>query len=179
MFRSSSSRSPRSSDASRPTSPGSPSKKYRLGIAGVANLFIRIRRFEDTALNNPNYEVMSSGEPKTHPGLAEACENQDQAAVELTDNFVCAGGVNVTTLLRATRMSLLERVEPLGANALLEEQCVPFSLCLIIRLLRSPFFLLSNSSRWECQIAKPKPAHKGPYKVRVSQHSPTFFCSLY
>jgi len=140
MFRSSS-RSPRSSDASRPTSPSSPSKKYRLGIAGVANLFIRIRRFEDTALNNPNHEVMSSGEPKTHPGLAEACENQDQAAVELTDNFVCAGGVNVTTLLRATRMSLLERVEPLGANALLDEQCVSISLCLIIRPLlnKSPF----------------------------------------
>jgi hypothetical protein len=110
-------------------------------MAGVANLFIRIRRFEDAVLNN-NQEVMSSGEPQTHPGLAEACKNQEQATVELTDNFVCVGGVNVTTLLRATRMSLLEHVEPLGANALLNEQ-------------------------WECKIAKPKPTHKGPYKVRV------------
>jgi hypothetical protein len=110
-------------------------------MAGIANLFIRMRRFEDAALS-ANHEVMSSGEPHTHPGLAEACENQEQAVVELTENFVCAGGVNVMTLLRATRMSLLEHVESLGANALLEEQ-------------------------WECKIAKPKPAHKGPYKVRV------------
>lgn len=82
-----------------------------------------MRRFEDAALS-ANHEVMSSGEPHTHPGLAEACENQEQAVVELTENFVCAGGVNVMTLLRATRMSLLEHVEHLGANALLEEQCV-------------------------------------------------------
>ncbi|KIM46969.1 hypothetical protein M413DRAFT_440526 [Hebeloma cylindrosporum] len=140
MFRSSS-RSPRPSESSRPTSPSSP-KKYRLGMAGVANLFIRMRRFEDAALSNSRHEVMSSGEPQSHPGLAEACQDQGQASVELTDNFVCAGGVNVTTLLRATRTSLLERVEPLGANALLDEQ-------------------------WECKIAKPKPAHKGPYKVQV------------
>jgi hypothetical protein len=120
--------------------------------------------------------VMSSGEPQTHPGLAEACENQEQAAVELTDNFVCAGGVNVTTLLRATRMSLLEHVEPLGANALLEEQCVPDALSPMSHVLNASHFFCSP--RWECKIAKPKPAHRGPYKVRVSQHSPTF-CSVY
>lgn len=105
-------------------------------MAGVANLFIRMRRFEDAALS-ANHEVMSSGEPQTHPGLAEACENQEQAAVELTDNFVCAGGVNVTTLLRATRTSLLEHVEPLGANALLDEQCVLNSLCPMPHLLNT------------------------------------------
>jgi len=111
-------------------------------MAGVANLFIRMRRLEESALNKANEEAMNSGEPKTHPGLAEACQDQECAFVELTDDFVCAGGVNVTTLLRATRTSLLERVEPLGANALLHEQ-------------------------WECSIAKPKAAHKGPFKVRV------------
>ena len=117
-------------------------------MAGVANLFIRIRRFEDVALSK-NHEVISSGEPQTHPGLAEACENQEQAAVELTDNFVCAGGVNVTTLLRATRMSLLERIESLGANALLDEQCaIPFSLCLIIQLSTCmAFFHLDGNAK--------------------------------
>ena len=110
--------------------------KAKLGRSGVADLFIRMRRFEDAALS-ANHEVMSSGEPQTHPGLAEACENQEQAAVELTDNFVCAGGVNVTTLLRATRTSLLEHVEPLGANALLDEQCVLNSLCLMFHLLNA------------------------------------------
>jgi len=101
-----------------------------------------MRRLEKAAQRNANEEVMNSGEPKTHPGLEEACQDQERAFVELTDYFVCAGGVNVTTLLRATRTSLLERVEPLGANVLLHEQ-------------------------WECSIVKPKAAHKGPFKVWV------------
>jgi hypothetical protein len=88
-----------------------------------------MRRFEEVALNRANYEVMNSGEPQTHPDLAEACQNQEQAFVELTEHFVCGGGVNVITLLRATRMALLEHVVPLGANALLDEQYVPDVLC--------------------------------------------------
>lgn len=46
--------------------------------------------------------------------------------VEFIDHYECAGGVNVGILLRATRSSLVERVEDLGANALVEEQYVFF-----------------------------------------------------
>lgn len=59
--------------------------------------------------------------------------------VEYTDRFECVGGVNVTTLLRATRTTLLETVMKLGANALIDEQ-------------------------WDCIISGPK---NGVYKVQT------------
>ncbi|KAF8155751.1 hypothetical protein B0H34DRAFT_675888 [Crassisporium funariophilum] len=132
------SRVPSSTGTSPPTSP---SKRSRLGISGVANLFIRLRRHQDKA-TSPAETVLTSGEPKSHPGVKEGAQDQKQVSVEYIDQFVCAGGVNVTTLLRATRAALLERVDRLGADSLVDEQ-------------------------WECTISGPKPVHSGLYKVQV------------
>ncbi|KAF8965034.1 hypothetical protein BDZ97DRAFT_1757465 [Flammula alnicola] len=56
--------------------------------------------------------------------------------------YICVGGVNVSTLLRASRSALLENCEYLGANALVDEL-------------------------WECRITGPKPVHNGTYKVFI------------
>ncbi|CAA7264297.1 unnamed protein product [Cyclocybe aegerita] len=136
-------RSP-SRSSSTPGTTASP-KKHRLGMAGVANLFIRMRRLEDrskTSSAKRNHIVVDSGEPQTHPTIANNVKEEQQIAVEFTENYVCAGGVNVATLVRATRSELLGRVEGLGANTLADEQ-------------------------WACTISGPKPAPNGTYKVQV------------
>lgn len=109
-------------------------------MAGIASLFIKIRRFEDKAISTHELEL-SSGDPKTHPDVAEGARDQNKVPVEQTDLFVCAGGVNLTTLLRITRISLMERAErALGANSMVDEQCV-YSMCHSLPLLFTvPFF---------------------------------------
>ncbi|TFK38109.1 hypothetical protein BDQ12DRAFT_606399 [Crucibulum laeve] len=134
----------RSSGSSQPASPQqttvSPERKTRLGMAGVANIFIRMRRFENQAIK-PHHIVSASGDPRSHPGLAEsACEKK--IPVEWVDNFVCVGGVNVATLLRATRGTLLDQADALGANALVDEQ-------------------------WKCTICGPKHRPNGTFKVQI------------
>lgn len=97
-------------------------------MAGVANLFTKMRRFEDKS-NNMDELELSSGDPKTHPNVAESAKDQNKIQVEQTDNFVCAGGVNLSTLLRITRIALMENAErELGANSVVDEQCV-YSTC--------------------------------------------------
>lgn len=93
-------------------------------------------------MGKQNHTVLTSGEPKTQPGVAEGCKGKEILSVEYIDHFMCAGGVNVPTLLRASRTALLERIDALGANALLDEE-------------------------WECTISGPKPLHNGTYKVQV------------
>ncbi|TFK21155.1 hypothetical protein FA15DRAFT_95705 [Coprinopsis marcescibilis] len=75
----------------------------------------------------PHHLVFSSGdEPSTHAGISEAIEQGfDPLPVEYWDTFECAGGVNLVTLLRATRSSLMEHVSQnlhIPANALVQEQ---------------------------------------------------------
>ncbi|KAF4618695.1 hypothetical protein D9613_010140 [Agrocybe pediades] len=130
------------SRSSIPVTPRSPSKRPLLGIAGVANLFIRMRRFEESAIGKQGHIQITSGEPKTHPGIAEGSKGQESISVEFVDHFVCVGGVNLAILLRACRAALLQRVSPTGANALLDEQ-------------------------WECIVSGPKPLHNGSYKVQI------------
>ncbi|KAF8637921.1 hypothetical protein AX17_002542 [Amanita inopinata Kibby_2008] len=90
----------------------------------------------------PQVESTSGGNPLSHPGLAEnACLRREP--IEQTDTYMCAGGVNVTTLLRATRGDLLDTASYLGANALIDEQ-------------------------WKCSIFGPKNRTKPTYKVQVS-----------
>ncbi|KAF8903361.1 hypothetical protein CPB84DRAFT_1641077, partial [Gymnopilus junonius] len=121
----------------------SPSRKSPLGMAGVANLFIRLRRLEQTTIGKQKHNVLSSGdESQTQPGLEEGSRGVEKVEVEYHDHFICVGGVNVATLLRVARAALLQQVEALGANALVDEQ-------------------------WECTISGPKPIHKGAYKVYV------------
>ncbi|KAF8802230.1 hypothetical protein BYT27DRAFT_7113345 [Phlegmacium glaucopus] len=125
---------------SSPTS--SPSKKHRLSIAGVTSLFVKIRRLEEKAVSADDLEL-TSGDPKTHPNVAESAKDQGKILVEQTDLFVCAGGVNLPTLLRITRIALMEHVErQLGANSVVNE-------------------------RWECTISGQKPVHARTYKVQI------------
>jgi hypothetical protein len=121
-------------------------KRHRLSMAGIASLFINIRRFEDKAISTNELEL-SSGDPKTHPNVAEGARDQNKIPVEQTDLFVCAGGVNLTTLLRITRISLMERAErALGANSMVDEQCVYFNVGPLGPLfIHCPFFFLLSS----------------------------------
>jgi hypothetical protein len=123
----SSSRSSGHTDSSPSSSPQK--KNSRLSMAGVANLFTKMRRLEDRSIHTDELEL-SSGDPKTHPNVAESAKDQNKIPVEQTDHFVCAGGVNLSTLLRITRIALMENAErELGANSVVDEQCV-YSSCL-------------------------------------------------
>lgn len=78
-----------------------------------------MRRLEEASKTDS--AGLESGEPRSHPGIAEAaCERR--VPIELVDNYVCVGGVNVATLLRATRNSLFDIADNMGATALVEEQ---------------------------------------------------------
>ncbi|KAG2008297.1 hypothetical protein CC2G_013744 [Coprinopsis cinerea AmutBmut pab1-1] len=76
----------------------------------------------------PHHLVSTSGErPITHPGLVplvqDASEEEESIQVVCQDYYECAGGVNVATLLRATRASIMEKVSQMpNANVLVEEQ---------------------------------------------------------
>lgn len=131
------------SSGTNPSPPTTPQKNnLRLSMAGVANLFTKMRRFEDKSITTEDLEF-SSGDPKTHPDVAESAKDHNKIPVEQTDNFVCAGGVNLSTLLRITRIALMEHAErELGANSVVDEQ-------------------------WECTISGPKPVQSGRYKVLI------------
>jgi hypothetical protein len=64
----------------------------------------------------------SSGASQSHPGVAPEPESSKLGPFKNTDTFVCIGGVNATTLLRATRNAVVEEAEYWGANALIDEQ---------------------------------------------------------
>lgn len=149
MFRPRSRSSSHTPNSTPPNSPSSSSqqkkKQHRLSMAGIAKLFIKIRRFEDKALNTNNTDELelTSGDPKTHPNVAESSKDQNKIPVEQNDYFVCVGGVNLITLLRITRITLMEQVErALGANSVVDEH-------------------------WECTISGPKPVQSGRYKVLI------------
>jgi len=108
-------------------------------MAGGADLFVKIRRWEDRAISTDDLEL-TSGDPKTHPNVAEGAKEYDKILVEQTDYFICVGGVNLPTLLRITRIALMEHVKrELGANSVIDEQ-------------------------WECVT---KPVHSGKYRVQI------------
>jgi len=133
----------RTRSSGTPSPISSPQKSNRrLSMAGVANLFTKMRRFEDKSIHTDGLEL-SSGDPKTHPNVAESAKDHDKIPVEQTDHFVCSGGVNLSTLLRITRISLMEHAgRELGANSVVDEQ-------------------------WECTISGPKPVQSGKYKVLI------------
>ena len=94
-------------------------------MSGVANLFIRMRRLDRKAqATKAGRTLLSSGVPMTHPVIANNQKEEHQIPVEFIEHYVCAGGVNVSTLLRATRATLIERIETLGANTLTNEEYV-------------------------------------------------------
>jgi len=135
--RSRSSSAPSSSPTSSP-----PKKKNRLSLSGVTNLFVKMRGMEEKAISTDELEL-TSGDPKTHPNVAEGAKDQDKIPVEQTDHFVCSGGVNLPMLLRITRVALMEHIErQLGANSVVNEQCVLIHHCSHIAPFHSFHLLL-------------------------------------
>ncbi|KAJ6470655.1 hypothetical protein C8R47DRAFT_988604 [Mycena vitilis] len=88
-------------------------------------------------------ESSSGEEPQSHPGVLEAATSTARESLRQTDIFICDGAVNVAQLLRATRNTLLDEAEIIGANALVDEQ-------------------------WNCTICGPKHRHNGTFKVQIS-----------
>jgi len=114
-----------SADDSVPVSPNS--RRSLLGMVGVANFFVRVRKTENRIESNrqlkPGQMIFVSGEPQTHPCVSRCLEpEQLRIPVEFVESYVCSGGVNVVPLLIATRTTLLDRIGTLGANTLTDEQ---------------------------------------------------------
>ena len=96
------------------------------------NLSQIFAKFRNTTQPKVLPKELSSGEPQTHPQLAEegVC-SQARVPVEQVDNFVCFGAVDVPKLIRGSRASLLSKATALGATCLVDEQYVslPNQLC--------------------------------------------------
>ncbi|KAF7351240.1 hypothetical protein MSAN_01555500 [Mycena sanguinolenta] len=132
-----------SKSSARPSAPESPPKRTPLGIANVANIFIRMRRASDQV--KPRHIESSSGEdPQSHPDVLAGVTSTARKPLSHTDIFICDGAVNAGQLLRFTRRSLMEVAELIGANALVDE-------------------------KWDCTILRPKPGRTNrTFKVRIS-----------
>ncbi|KAF5345906.1 hypothetical protein D9758_011411 [Tetrapyrgos nigripes] len=141
------SRSSSSSEEERPKATRRRSLGVPVGVADVANLFVKMRRSSDRAKNaKSNHIISSSGDtPLSHPGVQEAVQSRRRERLEAHEVFYCIGAVNVPTLLRVVRGSLIETTEMLGGNVLLDEQ-------------------------WECTICPPKNRANGTFKVTI-RHS--------
>ncbi|KAL1744891.1 hypothetical protein HDZ31DRAFT_63693 [Schizophyllum fasciatum] len=120
-----------------------------LGIANVANIFVRMRRARARAAvasgaSTPCGPLCDSGpQPQSHPGLVEAMVTPRREPLDTRQTYVCSGGVNAPVLLRAARCKLLDDVRELGANALVDE-------------------------RWSIDVHEPKTRSHGTYKVHVT-----------
>jgi len=121
----------------------SANRKSLLGMAGVANLFVRVRKAEnriESRQPKPGQTIFVSGEPQTHPCVLRCLQPERLSRpVDIVESYICSGGVNIVPLLVATRSTLLDRIGELGADTMTDEQ-------------------------WECTITSPKP---GIYKVQV------------
>ncbi|KAJ7029263.1 hypothetical protein C8F04DRAFT_957461 [Mycena alexandri] len=130
--------------ASAPESPSeSPSNRTPLGIANVANIFIKMRRASDQVKKPWDVESSSGEHPQSHPGVLEAVRDPERAPLRQQDTFLCDGAVNLVQLLRATRNALMELAAGLdGANVLVDEQ-------------------------WSCTIHGPKQRPNRTFKVQI------------
>ncbi|KAJ6627881.1 hypothetical protein B0H10DRAFT_2160968 [Mycena sp. CBHHK59/15] len=103
-----------------------------------------MRRASGQAKAKPWHISSSSGEaPQSNPGVLEAATSPKREPLQQSDTFMCDGAVNVAQLLRASRNSLMEIAELMGANALVDEQ-------------------------WNCTICGPKHRPNGTFKVQIS-----------
>ncbi|KAF7321758.1 hypothetical protein MKEN_00697500 [Mycena kentingensis (nom. inval.)] len=133
--------------AAAPASPPTPTPSKRpLSISGVANIFVAMRRHSESAKasTRKDWHIFSTSgsEPQSHPGMLEAA-GEERSLLAHKDVFVCSEAVNLAQLLRATRNTLLEDAEFMGANALVDE-------------------------RWEATICGPKNRRNGFFKVEIS-----------
>ncbi|KIY70693.1 hypothetical protein CYLTODRAFT_419517 [Cylindrobasidium torrendii FP15055 ss-10] len=93
----------------------------RLHMADVGSLLIKLGRVRNSAKAKAHQVSLSSGPSPISHDCNAANHSEREEPVQLKDTYVCHGGVNSKTLLRATRGSLLEAVEAAGANALVNE----------------------------------------------------------
>ncbi|KAL4079555.1 hypothetical protein J3A83DRAFT_4210618 [Scleroderma citrinum] len=111
-----------------------------LTLSSMASVFIKLQRVKERSkLDSLDF---CSGEPQTHPSLCGEGATARRVSLVHSDLFICKGAVDVLKLLRASRASLLEKAEYIGANVLLEES-------------------------WGCTIRMPKVARQGSYRVRI------------
>jgi hypothetical protein len=112
-----------SSDSSKLSSRSPPSSPAKLAIGDVAKIFIKLRRARDKAKSH--HIDSSSGEPQTHPSLAgDGVTCAEKVEIELNENYVCVGAVDVVKLLRCSRTKLFEKARFWNANVLINEQYV-------------------------------------------------------
>ena len=95
-------------------------------MADVANIIVRLRRHRKRAAQA--HICSSSGdEPYTDARFrTEGALSVKQVPVEREYTFVCRDGVDTAKLVRLARGLLYEEVLLIGANVLVEEQCVHF-----------------------------------------------------
>lgn len=100
-------------------------------MADVANIIVRLRRHRKRAAQG--HICSSSGdEPYTDARFRDqGALSAKRVPVEREYTFVCRDGVDTVKLVRLARGLLYEETVLIGANVLVEEQCVHFHLCLL------------------------------------------------
>lgn len=102
---------------------GSVSGTRTLSFPHVVDMFVKLRRLQKSAKLH-HIDSSSGPDPITHADLSPGGDDatpKRRARMEVEDSFVCADGVDVVKLLRASRAVLLERAAMLHANALVDE----------------------------------------------------------
>ncbi|KAG6918382.1 hypothetical protein DXG01_014783 [Tephrocybe rancida] len=102
---------------SPPSSPKSPS----LNVAGVVNIFMKMRQIQSPTRTKANHIESSSGEPQTHPTITLNAYEKT-GPLELKETYVCSDAVDMIFLLRTTRNALLQHACSNGLNSLVDEQ---------------------------------------------------------
>jgi hypothetical protein len=133
-------------------------------MADVASIFIKLRRTRQNI--KAHHIASSSGEPQTHPSLAgDGVTCSERVEIELNENYVCVGAVDVPKLLRCSRKKLFEKASFWNANVLINEQYVVFWHCTM-------FTPLTTLPRWDCTIG-PKHRRDGSFRVHVGAYRPS------
>jgi len=110
-------------------------------MADVANILIKLRRAREKTKSH--HIASSSGEPQTHPSLADdGVTCIVKVDIELNEDYICAGAVDVVKLLRCSRTKVLEKASFWNANALINE-------------------------KWDCTICGPEHRRDGTFKVHI------------
>jgi len=100
--------------------PSTPLSPGRLSMQNISNAFVKMRQQRD----KPVQIVCSSGaEPLTCPSLtAPDVVSSKRIPFTHEDQFICLNAVDLPVLLRASRATLFENAESIGANVLIDEQ---------------------------------------------------------
>jgi len=102
---------------------------------------VKMRRgASGTSKTKAHHIESNSGEPKTHPSVANSIISEKRIPLMQEERYVCMDAVDVVKLLRAVRASLYEKAESYGANVLVDEQ-------------------------WSCTICGPKHRKNGSFRV--------------